>query len=664
MYGNCKDKQKIYYRLDNFRNHLKKLHPPRDASAIQLEQFIKRAENDCRYEDPLPMDVNQDTASETASVATSMMPTDALGKATIQSDAESVHTVSTPGRASFPQDGSGFTPKKRKQAELVHPPSYRPWTKTMLNAAEQERSSNSMDIDSDPPSERNWKRHESSTARQLAPPPIPKVDMEKAAKEKERLRKIMVLKDQILKLQGEVQTLEKEGVENASLIGFQPGRDSVGTSIMPHEHGSQENRPPLSQQALVGCPAGNVAIARFVAQDPKDDPTPFVNPGSANGEKSQVSPMEMDQSPTRPEMDRTGFGSRTGVLSPPETVASPAADHRNGSTGFHPMEETIRTPGPASPSTSFVPPIQAQPERGARPGAFANREAKGFPCDHPGCKSKFHRESELRKHKKRHTRPYGCTYRHCGKTFGSKNDWKRHENSQHHKLESWKCQMTLKAGDKCGKLCYRKENFINHLKSSAHNLKDRSLLESETENSYIGGPGHHTFWCGFCIDPSGKRGHNVRLKGGLAGWDERFDHLAQHFETGSNIKSFNHPDDDGGYTDCSTLSEPEDDDLPETLSPLNKLADLAASKLPIARHIQSSPQHMDAPERLQKRIPSASGPSMGLSGDQAAKVWFCCRQHPAGGLPHPQLIDLAPSCFTCEHARCGRCSVVDAAPEK
>ncbi|KAM3415704.1 hypothetical protein BST61_g9218 [Cercospora zeina] len=35
------------------------------------------------------------------------------------------------------------------------------------------------------------------------------------------------------------------------------------------------------------------------------------------------------------------------------------------------------------------------------------------------------------KHIKRHTRPYGCTFPLCNKIFGSRNDWKRHELTQH-----------------------------------------------------------------------------------------------------------------------------------------------------------------------------------------------------------------------------------------
>ncbi|KAI1439223.1 hypothetical protein GGR50DRAFT_690571 [Xylaria sp. CBS 124048] len=52
-----------------------------------------------------------------------------------------------------------------------------------------------------------------------------------------------------------------------------------------------------------------------------------------------------------------------------------------------------------------------------------------YRCD--GCRKTFRRKCELRKHAKRHEKPFTCSIPGCGKKFGSKNDWKRHENTQH-----------------------------------------------------------------------------------------------------------------------------------------------------------------------------------------------------------------------------------------
>lgn len=40
IYDHCRDRNKIYFRLDNFRNHLKKLHSTRDARCMSA--FLKQ----------------------------------------------------------------------------------------------------------------------------------------------------------------------------------------------------------------------------------------------------------------------------------------------------------------------------------------------------------------------------------------------------------------------------------------------------------------------------------------------------------------------------------------------------------------------------------------------------------------------------------------------
>ncbi|PVH76247.1 hypothetical protein DL98DRAFT_518127 [Cadophora sp. DSE1049] len=125
--------------------------------------------------------------------------------------------------------------------------------------------------------------------------------------------------------------------------------------------------------------------------------------------------------------------------------------------------------------------------------------------------------SELRKHVKRHERPYGCTFAACTKTFGSKNDWKRHENSQHFHLETWRCNEPF-----CGKLYYRRQTFYNHV-STDHDVKNIEGIELRHEASRIGRNCQKRFWCGFC------RGLVDLRRKGLDGWTERYDHIDDHF---------------------------------------------------------------------------------------------------------------------------------------
>lgn len=120
---------------------------------------------------------------------------------------------------------------------------------------------------------------------------------------------------------------------------------------------------------------------------------------------------------------------------------------------------------------------------------------------------------------KRHERPWGCTQ--CEKSFGSKGDWKRHENSQHFQHESWKCQ-EMKDGKECGKITYHPENFKSHL-SKAHKITqpcDQQLNKHRVSQSF-----ESEFWCGFCeeivnVDPTGQ---------GIDAWSERFNHIDNHF---------------------------------------------------------------------------------------------------------------------------------------
>jgi hypothetical protein len=150
-------------------------------------------------------------------------------------------------------------------------------------------------------------------------------------------------------------------------------------------------------------------------------------------------------------------------------------------------------------------------------GFFANN----VKCQH--CPITLARSCDMRKHMKRHTKPYGCTYPKCLKRFGAKSDWKRHENSQHFQLESFRCQLPSSFPKTvCGELYHRAELFTEHLQSN-HDIKQEERLKLEVRNSRIGKNGQGQFWCGFCETI-------VKLeKKRNAAWNERFDHIDGHF---------------------------------------------------------------------------------------------------------------------------------------
>lgn len=134
------------------------------------------------------------------------------------------------------------------------------------------------------------------------------------------------------------------------------------------------------------------------------------------------------------------------------------------------------------------------------------------------------------KHIKRHTRPYGCTFPNCYKRFGSRNDWKRHENSQHFLQEMWRCGLKTVNGPTCRKLIYHEETFINHLQRR-HGLDVKSpKIQSHTKTMHLGREGHHHFWCGFCnkliAQEDGKQQDSIQP----SAWVMRFNHIGNHFD--------------------------------------------------------------------------------------------------------------------------------------
>ncbi|KAI7653183.1 hypothetical protein KC319_g10558 [Hortaea werneckii] len=157
-----------------------------------------------------------------------------------------------------------------------------------------------------------------------------------------------------------------------------------------------------------------------------------------------------------------------------------------------------------------------------------------FICDEPGCGKRKKRECDLRKHRKRHSRPYGCTFADCWKRFGSRNDWKRHENSQHFLIDQWRCDMIVEGNHKCGSLfqsddAMRKHLIAQHtraLQSEASRKGNplQRLVTLKTEHMHIGREAHHYYWCGFCdrlIAP---------VKEAPNAWEDRFRHVGDHYD--------------------------------------------------------------------------------------------------------------------------------------
>ncbi|KAJ5903783.1 Zinc finger C2H2 [Penicillium tannophilum] len=147
-----------------------------------------------------------------------------------------------------------------------------------------------------------------------------------------------------------------------------------------------------------------------------------------------------------------------------------------------------------------------------------------FQCDI--CTKRTRLRCEMKKHQKRHERPYGCTFPHCAKSFGSKADWKRHETSQHLHLPSWLCAFhDHSKGESCGRIFYRQETYSQHLTQQHRIPKIRLRTSLSATRLDLAEQSH--FWCGLCS-------RTIPLQStGSTALDERFNHIdIEHFKKG------------------------------------------------------------------------------------------------------------------------------------
>ncbi|KAL8690297.1 MAG: hypothetical protein Q9224_004438 [Gallowayella concinna] len=190
-----------------------------------------------------------------------------------------------------------------------------------------------------------------------------------------------------------------------------------------------------------------------------------------------------------------------------------------------------------------------------------HRGAKKIKCDQ--CSVTTARQCDMKKHQKRHTRPYGCTFPGCSKKLGSKNDWKRHENTQHYQIETWRCHEDSESSaiGQCASLFYRREQFQSHLRDK-HHKHDEQYIQDQCKVRRIGRNGQGRFWCGFCQQI-------VELKKkGLEAWEERFGHIDDlHYKKGQTIFDWVPLDGHvpkglmgkGDYMDCGVRNEEKDE---------------------------------------------------------------------------------------------------------
>lgn len=248
-------------------------------------------------------------------------------------------------------------------------------------------------------------------------------------------------------------------------------------------------------------------------------------------------------------------------------------------------------------------------------------------CDHEGCGSAFARACELRKHMKRHTKPYGCTFAQCNKRFGSKSDWKRHERDQHFQAENYVCQFVHhpgpgKAADathQCLTHFGKEQLFRRHYKDE-HGETINEKDDPRIKASKIGKNHLNTFWCGFCKKI-------IVLKEKLTkGWAERFDHIDAHFKT-QKIEEWFCPEAGcmKGERDSKVESEPdetssESEDMDDGVDQVDKASVTAAATEVISsamRHPRHNVPSHGLSEQTKQRMLSLPGHALSTISDDA-----------------------------------------------
>jgi hypothetical protein len=146
----------------------------------------------------------------------------------------------------------------------------------------------------------------------------------------------------------------------------------------------------------------------------------------------------------------------------------------------------------------------------------------------PTCQKQCHRQSELKKHEKRHSRPYGCVLDNCYKRFGSKNDLKRHQGTHPEQKECYRCDGNHCGPDgiPCRKVWYHgRDSFKQHIRTCVST--DPNQIERKANDCRIPANNVGRFWCGFCVKIID---HNV--SGIEAPANHRLSHIDSHFSEG------------------------------------------------------------------------------------------------------------------------------------
>lgn len=110
---------------------------------------------------------------------------------------------------------------------------------------------------------------------------------------------------------------------------------------------------------------------------------------------------------------------------------------------------------------------------------------------------------------------YACLF--CQKTFGRKGDWKRHEGTLHELQKEWRCRESGCNRRFLARNKFRRHHESDHGCDDCRHDSDPAIMTSIQTASAWG--------CGFCVTV-------------LLTWDERVNHIGNHFESGSKRREW------------------------------------------------------------------------------------------------------------------------------
>ncbi|KAK6499090.1 hypothetical protein TWF481_011659 [Arthrobotrys musiformis] len=295
--------------------------------------------------------------------------------------------------------------------------------------------------------------------------------------------------------------------------------------------------------------------------------------------------------------------------------------------------------------------------------------AEVYRCTTQKCNKTFTKKSEWKKHMQRHRRPFFCTFhwqeRGEVQRFGSKDDWRRHEEHRHYQSEFYKCPGG--SHDSCLGAWALRSDFEEHLDTHHRSIVESWILldgkiNEDAKKDFL--QKHHNgtdyvednFWCGFCakliaIPPemTGRRGKEIRVN-----------HVADHFHKEQrDIRLW------VVYSRC---------DLAET----SKALETARSNYEREINLLDHDLEMVDQQRQLPPIKDIFGPpgepftasSLG-SSPVAPDFWICCEcQHLAqsrSGFVYVMNLGKETECTSNEHpthARCPRCSIARSQPSQ